>query len=224
MFKTETHLHTAPVSACGRFSPREMIRFYHQAGYTTVCVSDHFAQHHFNKLGSQYSWDQKTDMLYHAYLEAKETGEQYGMHILFTPELSLDHNHYLLCGVDLAFLKLREDLFDLSLEAFYHHAKAYGITIVQAHPYRDGQCTPHPEFIDGVEVVNTNPRHENFDEACMELANKYGFPMSAGSDAHRTEDIARAAMISEKPVTSVQEYLSMLKNGEFRIMRNGEIL
>lgn len=44
------------------------------------------------------------------------------------------------------------------------------------------------------------------------------------SPAHRTENIVRAAMLSETPVTSVQEYVSMLKNGEFRLMRNGEIL
>ena len=49
MFKTETHLHTWPVSNCSRIEPREMIRRYKDAGYDTVFVSDHYAKYHFDK-------------------------------------------------------------------------------------------------------------------------------------------------------------------------------
>ena len=51
MYKTETHLHTAPVSSCGKISPEDMIRRYAENGYTTVFISDHFAPYHFDTLG-----------------------------------------------------------------------------------------------------------------------------------------------------------------------------
>ncbi len=224
MFKTETHLHTKPVSACGHLSPKEMIDLYHEAGYTTVFVSDHFAKYHFDKLGENLSWQEKTDMLYNAYLEAKACGEEYGMNVLFSPELSLHGNHYLLYGANKEFLNLCEDIFEMSMEEFHRHAKEHGITVIQAHPYRDEVCFPTPDFIDGIEAVNTNPRHDNFDEKCFELAKKYNFPISAGSDAHRCEDVAGAAVLSESPITSTEQYITLLKGGKLKLMKKGEIL
>jgi len=120
MFKTETHLHTFPVSSCSRKSPEEMIRLYHEAGYTTVFVSDHFAKYHFDRLpnNENLSWREKTAMIMEAYETAKAVGESLGMHVLFSPELSLDGNHYLLYGADKAFMDLREDLFTLKIAEF----------------------------------------------------------------------------------------------------------
>ena len=47
MFRTETHLHTAETSPCGRVSAVELIRQYYDAGYKTVFVSDHFYEKYF---------------------------------------------------------------------------------------------------------------------------------------------------------------------------------
>jgi len=107
---------------------------------------------------------------------------------------------------------------------FRKHSAQYGITIIQAHPYRDGKFSPTPDYVDGIEVVNTNPRHENNDSKCFEIARQYALPITAGSDAHRIEDVGLAAMISDEPITSAEQYLSLLKQGKLRIMRCGEIL
>ncbi len=222
MYKTETHLHTKPLSGCARFYPEEMVRFYHDAGYHTIFVSDHFSPYHFSLL-PDLSWEEKTGVMYDSYLKAKAEGEKFGMNVLLSPELSLNGNHYLLYGVSLEFLNSRKDVFEMSLEEFSAFAKEWGITIIQAHPYRDGKCTPQPEFVDGFEVINTNPRHENFDEDSISVAKKYNKLMSAGSDAHRTEDIAGAAMLSECEIKTIDEYLSLLKKGGFKIMKHGEI-
>lgn len=222
MYKIETHLHVKPVSSCARMMPEEMIRLYHEVGYDTVFVSDHFAGHHFDKLGADLSFSQKVDLLCGAYEKAKAAGETYGMHVLFSPELSLAGNHYLLYNVSEAFLKSREDVFAMSLPDFHAHAKAYGVTIVQAHPYRDGKCFPTPEYVDGIETINTNPRHENFDDKALALANEYHLPMSAGSDAHRLEDIGCAAMLSPYPITTTEEYLALLHSGEATLIRRGK--
>ena len=112
----------------------------------------------------------------------------------------------------------------MTLEEFHAHAKAHGVTIVQAHPYRDGHNVPHPEIADGFEVINSNPRHENYDDKIMELAKKHGKLMSAGSDAHRDEDIGGAAMMSDNEIKTVDDYLELLASGKARLMRRGEIV
>jgi histidinol phosphatase-like PHP family hydrolase len=222
MFKTETHLHTRPVSFCAYFSPEEMIRFYKEAGYHTVFVSDHFAANHFARLG-ELSWQEKTALLYGSYLRAKAEGEKLGMNVLFSPELTLCGNHYLLYHADLEFLNSREDFFSLTMEEFYRHAKAHGIFIVQAHPYRDGKCKPTPEYVDGFEIINTNPRHENHDELSIPLIHQYRLPFSAGSDAHREEDIARVAMLSQEEIKTTEQYIALLRSGQAQILVDGKI-
>lgn len=224
MFKTETHMHTAPVSACGRISPREMVRLYAEAGYATVFVSDHFAEYHFNKLGEHLPWERLMELFFGAYEEAKAVGGEYGVRVLLSPELSLHGNHFLIYGADRAFFADRPDIFEMSYEEFKAYAVASGVTVVQAHPFRDDTFTPHPECADAFEVVNTNPRHENYDEKAFELAKELGLPMTAGSDAHQLVDIAGAAMISEKPIESAEEYVDLLMRGKLKLMRHGEIL
>ncbi len=224
MYKIETHLHTKPVSACARFEPEEMIGFYEKAGYKTVFISDHFARYHFDKLSEHLSWQQKVELLYDSFLRAKEAGEKAGINVLFSPELSLLGNHYLLYNVTLDFLKSRDDFFTMTLDEFSSCAKENGITVIQAHPMRDGKCIPQPLFVDGFEVINSNPRHENFDEKVLAMAKEYKLLISAGSDAHRTEDIAGAAVVSPYEIKTTDEYLELLKSGEAKLMKNGEIV
>lgn len=224
MYKIETHLHTKPASTCGKLEPEEMIRLYHEAGYSTVFVSDHFAEHHFAQWGEDCSWQEKVGHMYEGYLRAKAVGERLGMHVLFSPELSLGANHFLLYHADLAFLTQREDYFQMTPEEFYPIAKAHGITVIQAHPFRDEKCTPYPLCADGFEVINSNPRHENFDEKTIALAKEYPLLLSAGSDAHRLEDIGGAAVVSPYEITTTAEYLALLKSGKAKLMKWGEII
>lgn len=223
MYKIETHLHTAPVSSCGKIPPEEMIRRYVKEGYTTVFVSDHFAPYHFDRLNAD-TWEGKVDMLCDAYERAVAEGEKHSMTVLFSPELSLGGNHYLLYGVDRDFLKEHIEFFTLRHDEMYALVKNHGGYVIQAHPFRDGKCYPTPECADGFEVLNLNPRHENFDEKCIELARETKKPMSAGSDAHREEDIARAAMLSEEPIVSWEQYIELLFGGKLQLFGNGEVV
>ncbi len=139
MYKIETHLHTRPVSSCAFFEPEEMIRFYNEAGYSTVFVSDHFSKHHFDKLGEDLTWQEKTGLMYDSFLRAKAVGEELGMNVLFAPEFSFHGNHFLLYNVTPEFLNMRDDFFDMAADEFFSLAKENGITIIQAHPLRDGK-------------------------------------------------------------------------------------
>ena len=48
--------------------------------------------------------------------------------------------------------------------------------------------------------------------------------MSAGSDAHRDEDIGGAAVLSETEIKTVEDYLELLRSGKASLMRWGEIV
>ncbi len=223
MFKTEVHLHTYPVSSCAKLTPVEQVRLFKEAGYDTIIVSDHFSPHHFRKMGEELTFAQKVDKLCDAYLEAKAEGDRLGLNVLFSVELSFKKNHYLLYGVTREFLKLREDIFDISLDELYEHLKAHGITIIQAHPFRDEKCQPHPHHVDGFEI-NVHPKHENYNERTMEIAAEYDMPLTVGSDVHGEGQVGLSATLSEVEITSVEQYLELLFAGKLTRWADGKIL
>ena len=218
-FKTETHLHTDESSRCGKVPAREMVELYHKAGFKTLFVSDHFQAKSFDKMGDDLTWEQKVDKLLEGYRAAKEAGDELGMNVILSVELRLSalKNHYLLYGnIDRDFLCARPDIFDMSIEDFSAYAKENGITVVQAHPLRDGKCTPTPEFVDGFEVFNPNPRHDNFTPKVLELAKAHGLAVTSGSDAHRYTDIAHGGVISEREIKTAADYVELLLAGELK--------
>ena len=221
MFKTETHLHTPPVSTCGKIPANEMIRAYKEAGYETVFVTNHFAEYHYP---DGLSFPEYVDYYFGGYEEARRVGDEIGLTVLFAVELTLRGNHYLLYNTDKEFFLAIPDIFSMQVKDFYDYARAHGVTVIQAHPFRDGNCFPTLDAIDGIEAVNANPRHENFDEKCFALAKEHNLPMTAGSDAHRWEDIGLAAMVSDEPIASVEQYVELLLSGKLRLMKGEALL
>ena len=213
MFKTEAHLHTRPVSSCGKLTPVEQVRLFKEAGYDTIIVSDHFSSHHFKKMGEDLTFAQCVDRLCDAYLEAKAEGDRIGLTVLFSVELSFHKNHYLLYGVTREFLKLREDIFDIDIDELYAHLKAHGITIIQAHSHRarSEDCVPQPDYVDGFEL-NFCRRKENNNEKTLVLAKEYDMPLTVGSDCHRPEDVGVSATLSEEKIESVEQYLDLVRS------------
>lgn len=219
MFKTETHLHLAEISPCGWLSAEEMVELYHNAGFKTLFISDHFKRSSFDHLGD-VPWKEKIAWFISGYEKARDAGEKYGMNIILSAELLLNenHNHYLLYGIDKDFLNECENVFEMSIEEFYGFAMSRGVTVVQAHPMRDGSNIPKPEAVDAFEVHNSNPRHQNFDDEVIKIAEKYGLPMTAGSDSHRKEDVALTGIATEYEIKTAEDYINALKSGNFTII------
>ena len=68
-------------------------------------------------------------------------------------------NDYLLYGFHDALLADPDRVMREGLAAFAPQYRADGALLVQAHPFRK-KCTPAPaEYLDGIEVLNLNPRH-----------------------------------------------------------------
>lgn len=225
MFKTETHLHVRDVSLCAKLYAEDMVKLYHEAGYTTLIVTDHYAERILERLGGD-SWEEQVDRFFTGYRNVKAAGEKLGMVVLPGAEIGFSqnpNNHYLLYGVDEAFLKGMPDVWEMSIESFYPYAKKHGITVVQAHPYRDGLCQPTSEFVDAIEVYNSSPRHADYPEESAAAALQGGKPMTAGSDAHRTEDAGLSGVATEKPIYTIDDYVQALMNGNLKIIKGEDI-
>ena len=216
MFKTEPHLHVKEVSRCSRLTAAEMMSLYKNAGYTTVFVSDHLTSATVEAHFSGLSWREKVDGFFRGYEAARAVGEEIGIRVLPSAELTYNHssNHYLLYGFDKEFFYAIPELFDMPKSEFYSYAHTHGVTVVQAHPYRDAKTVPDsPDIIDAIEVYNENPRHENYSEDALTYALENGLPITGGSDAHRTEDVGRGGVMTEVEITSTAEYVSLLTLG-----------
>lgn len=221
MYKTETHLHTSDVSECSRITAREMVRVYHDLGYSTVFVSDHLYPLFFDKLGD-IPWVEKTAIFLTGYYKAKVEGERVGVNVLMSAEIEFreSNNHYLVYGIDKKFLDSYPDILEMGIAKFSQIAKKHNLLLIQAHPHRDRNNTPTPEYVDGIEAVNPNPRHENYEEDCFELAFKYGIYTTSGSDAHRMEDVGRGGVITETEIKTAEDYINAVKSGNLKLHRN----
>ncbi len=220
MFKTETHVHVSEVSPCSNITASDMVMHYYKAGYKTLFISDHFSKKYFDSLGD-ISWGDKIKRFLTGYELAKKAGEQVGINVLLSAEIEFTNscNHYLLYGIDEAFLKNSPDVLDMTIETFYPYAKEHGVTVVQSHPYRDNSCTPTQNFVDGFEVHNSNPRHKNFTDRVIETALSFKKPMTSGSDTHQLQDIALSGVITEKEICTADDYVQMLFNNELKIIK-----
>lgn len=220
MFKTETHMHTRESSPCAHVKALKMVDYYKEAGFSTVFVSDHMSHPIFDNYG-EVSWKDKVTMFMAGYYRAKHRGLNIGVNVLFSVELQVydgdSRNHYLLYNVDRQFLEEHERILDMSIEELYPLFKENDIYVVQAHPTRE-TCSPKPCSVDAFEVFNGKLADE-FNTEALELARKYNLPQTAGSDAHKLEQVGQAGVLSEYEIKTAQDYINLLKSRQAVIYR-----
>ncbi len=215
-YKTEPHLHVAEVSPCSMLKAEKMIELYHEAGYKTVFVTDHMKKKYTDSFGD-IPWCDKMTIFMSGYYRAKQAAKKYGMNVLPSVEFAFEENlenHYLAYGITKEFLCSYPDICSLGIEKFSKLAKENGILLIQAHPFRDGKSTPTSEFVDGFEIKNANPRHEDFSDKSEELAKKLGLLMTAGSDAHRPEDVGVSGIITDTEIVTSADFIQVIKGGK----------
>ena len=200
-----------------------MVRQYKEAGYSTVFVSDHFQSNSLDVLGD-IPWSDKIAIFLSGYYKAKYEGEPLGVNVLPAAEFCFadSKNHYLAYGITKEFLDTYPDLHKMPAAEFLKIAREAGIFIVHAHPYRDGKDGATPELVDAIEIYNSNPRHEDHSELSEALAEKHGLPVSAGSDAHRDEDIALSGIETEEEIRCVEDFIRLVKERKVKIIRREE--
>ncbi len=222
MYRIETHLHTAYVSHCGWLGAQALIRMYAAGGYSAICVTDHYNRDTFDYLETDLSAPgSRADEFLLGFRRLQREAERYGILVYEGAELRFDgsDNDYLLYGFHRSLIADPDPIMRGGLAKFSERCRADGALLIQAHPFRE-KCTPAPaEYIDGVEVQNTNPRHDSRDSLALSYAKKHHLLMTAGSDCHRPGDECRSGILSDTLPKDGFEFARLIRSGNYRLIR-----
>lgn len=218
MYLIETHLHTKYGSGCGKLDEKTLIRGYKEAGYQGIVVTDHYNRDTFSMLGVDLNGPgDKLGCFLEGYRRMREEGQRQGIRVYRGAEIRFDEsmNDYLLFGWPDDLLAEPGAIFPMGVAAFAPVCRAAGALLIQAHPYRR-HCTPAIAcYLDGVEVCNGNPRHNNRNRLAAEYAREYGLIATAGSDCHQLEDIGRTGIRTRVLPEDSFDLAALLRQGAF---------
>lgn len=221
MFLIETHLHTNHSSECGHLTAAEVAKAYQEAGYAALAVTDHYNRDTFRYLGVDTAGPgDKVGAFLTGYRLLKEECDRRGLVLYQGAELRFDEccNDYLLYNYPEELLAEPEKVFRMGIAAFAPLAREAGALLIQAHPYRR-KCTPaFACYLDGVEVLNLNPRHDSRNDRAQEYAVLHGLLRTGGSDCHRSEDVGAGGIQAEVLPEDTAGFAALLRSGNYTII------
>jgi predicted metal-dependent phosphoesterase TrpH len=219
MFRFDTHVHTSEVSPCGQIRAEETVRLYVEAGFYGICITDHYYRKSFDTW-KYLSWDETIERYLEGYHKAKKAGEKNGLDVLLGAEVMFDGspNEYLLYGITEDFLCRYPRLYEYAVRDFRKIATENGILIFQAHPFRNKLTRENPAYLDGVEIVNGNLRHDSHNELAVAYAQTNGLAPLGGSDCHKIEDVGKSGIITAERIENSQILKKVLLSHRYEVI------
>ncbi|MCL2056193.1 MAG: PHP domain-containing protein [Oscillospiraceae bacterium] len=207
MILAETHLHTSVSSSCGMVSPANIPALYKKTGYGAIVVTDHY----YEKTKEKYN--KSADEWLTGYRIVRDTAKKIGIKVFLGMELRLTcaPEDLLIYGFDENFLLRNERIYELTMPKLYELTQAYGLLIYQAHPFRAGLSRCDPSMLDGAEVHNGNPRHQNCNDKAKAFGEKHGLLQISGSDFHRYGDEGRGGIWLDDAIETEKELAQYLR-------------
>jgi len=220
MYRYETHLHTFPVSRCGRVGVRENLEFYKNAGYDGVFITNHFLDGNIN-IDPGESYEDRINFFCSDYEEAVEVGKELGIKVFFGAEIAYNGTDFLIYGLDKEWFLAHPEIMTMKKTQELRFMAEHGALIIQAHPYREADYIDHirlfPRCVHGVEVINAC--RTDFENRMAEIyAESYKLIRFAGSDNHLgAKQKKLAGMCCPEPVRSALDFVEKVKNGEMEL-------
>ncbi len=189
----DLHVHT-DVSPCGQQSIEECLQRAREIGLHVLCITDHFSTEILSELEDVSS--PKPLVLVGMEYSTKE-----GDFLLFAPP------------------KVPYFPRGLPAEEVFSEIHRLGGVVIWAHPFRWGRIPDErlleKGLVDAIEVLNgrTSPL-EN--EKARALAEAFGFPKVAGSDAHLADELGTVANVSSSEINSLEDLIETLKKGRLK--------
>lgn len=196
--KIDLHVHTShSYDASG--SPEEVLAQAAEIGLDGIAITEHNSYHKteiFLELAPYY------DLVVFA---GAEVPTLLGHYLVFSENIS-QWNPY--CHS----LRNAQDLVD--------DVNSQGGAIISAHPYRfglgfGGREVKKLKGLSAIEVYNGG-NHNGDNKSAMQIASEMNLPGTAGSDAHRIEEIGRCYTEFAFPIRNLSELIQTLKAGEYR--------
>lgn len=221
-FYTELHAHTMETSCCAEERAETLVQDCLLHGYRTLVVTDHYSHTTFEALDGR-AHREKIDVFLCGYRAAKKAAAQTPLTVLPGMELRFtapgNSNDYLVYGLTEEWLYATEGLLEKSLPQFIPLARAAGLLVYQAHPFRNGMRIVDPGLLDGFEVYNACVRHASRNGIAQQWAQRHGKPGISGSDYHRREDAGRGGIETDAEIRTNDDLLRCLRSGAYRLIR-----
>ena len=211
-FLYETHMHTSQGSACGKITGREQAGIYRDAGFTGIIITDHFFGGN-TAVDKELPWEERIDLLWLGYEDAKEEGDRIGLDVFFGLEQAFHGDEYLVYGLTKEYMKAHPEMEHWTRRQQLEEVHRAGGCVIQAHPFRIRKYMDRIRlgllYCDGIEVANAG--NDQLDDA---RAWKYGrendLLMTAGSDNHTGADSPLYGVCLEKRLTSIEDYVRII--------------
>ncbi len=222
--KLELHAHSREISPCGHLSLDELTTLYRDAGYDALVLTNHFSTNVAGVLAAKRGISDFHRAYFECIAAAEEIGRSKGLLVLPGCELRFDHcaNDYLVFGMSADMCRDWRSICAMKERNFGDFARDNGILFYQAHPFRDGMTVVAPECLFGLEVLNTNPRHDGRNRIAEAWADMHHLHKIAGSDCHRLPDVGTSAIVTGEKVENIADLLRVLKNDLYRIEHCGK--
>lgn len=221
-YKTELHCHSRDGSGCANESAEGIVKKYLDAGYTTIALTNHFGP--FWNPEAREWWIGEVAEKYDAYDKLVKAAEG-KLNILFGLECYFidNRNDYLVFGFDREYLENLDPALTKDLRSFAEDAHKRGMFIIQAHPFRQQMTMKRPDFVDAIEVYNGHLGHDNHNFLAEAFADHYGKRKTSGSDHHDTDHMPRGGIMTDEPITSVEQLIEVLRSGNYELIKTPPI-
>jgi hypothetical protein len=217
MYRYETHLHTSPVSKCGRYSVRDNMEFYKEIGYDGIFLTNHFIDANIG-CDRTLPYAEQIEFFFTDVEEGERLAEEIGIKFFWGVETSYLGTDFLVYGLSKEWYLSHPEIMDVTRKEMLTMMAEDGALIVHAHPFREAGYIDHvrlfPYHVHAVEVDNCgNKPFQN--EMATKYADCYNLSHSAGSDNHTSRFATRLAGVEfETPIRDIDDFITRMKNGE----------
>jgi histidinol phosphatase-like PHP family hydrolase len=201
--RIDLHTHTSPRSACSSLDPLDLVREATRLGLDGICLTEH-----------QVLWQPD---------EIAELAQATQLEVFRGNEFTTNQGDILVFGYE-------EDVKELlTIEELRDAVTAAGGFMIAAHPFRGfktfgiGQLQMTVEqacnrkvfdFVDALEIRNGKVSDQENDMAAR-VAARLGLSGTAGSDAHRMDEVGKWVTDFERAIENEQELIEELRAGRF---------
>lgn len=223
MYKIETHLHTNHVSKCGWLDAEHLAKKYYEAGFSGIAVTDHYNVDTWTYKNADVRTNKRiSEVFLEGVHRMQEACAKYGIVVYTGAELRFyeNNNDYLFYDFDPAMLDDADEIMHMGVVSFSKMARPQGGLLIQAHPFRN-KCVPvAAHLLDGIEVLNCNPRHNSRNEYALEYAElNPSLLRTAGSDCHRPGDEGVSGILSETLPADTREFAALLRSRKYELIQ-----
>ncbi len=210
----ETHCHTAETSPCGILTAVQVVDGIKAAGYAGTFITDHFYARFFERPDMDgLSWRQKVRRYLAGYTAALQRGREVGLKVLLGLEIQPEGSPYefLVFGPDEAFLMDAGPFYKQPIAQIYQLMHENGFLVFQAHPFRFGLSPENPAYFDGIEIVNSQPRHMSRNKLALQFAHEHDVMVIAGGDIHMKNDIGLSGIMLPEGIDDLNSFIRYYK-------------